>query len=76
MRQKSYKSRTLDLAFELGMCQWLTPETKNTITLHRIICRMLEWASKTYEGKNVPFGIAIDFEKTADEGGGALLTFS
>ena len=75
MRQEAYKNRTLDLAFELGMCQWLAPETENAITLHRIICRMLEWASRTYEGKNVPFGIVIDFEKEDDEGAADYLHF-
>lgn len=75
MRQESYKNRTLDLAFELGMCQWLAPKEEDAITLHRIICRMLEWASRTYEGKNVPFGIAIDFGKTADEGVADYLHF-
>lgn len=67
VRQISYKNRTLDLAFELGMCQWLTPDMNDSIILHSIICRMLEWASRTYEGKNVPFGIAIDFGRKSDQ---------
>lgn len=64
-KQKSYKSRYLDLAFELGMCRWLTADYNNAAVLHTIISRMIEWSSKTYEGKNVPFGIVIDFKKTA-----------
>lgn len=65
-RQISYKARTLDLAFELGMCQWLAPTEKDAITLHTIVCRMIEWSSRTYEGKNVPFGIVIDFDLSKD----------
>jgi len=75
IRQESYKNRALDLAFELGMCQWLAPETENAVTLHKVICRMIEWASRTYEGKTVPFGIAVDFGKKADEGVADYLHF-
>lgn len=66
-RNLSYKNRTLDLAFELGMCQWLAHDMKNAITLHTIICRMIEWSSRTYEGKNVPFGIIVDFNDVAED---------
>lgn len=64
-RQISYKSRTLDLTFELGMCQWLTNTFQDAATLHAIICRMIEWSSRTYEGKNIPFGIIISFSENA-----------
>lgn len=74
-RQISYKGRTLDLAFELGMCQWLVPTMDNAITLHTVICRMLEWSSRTYEGKNVPFGFVIDFNRTAVDGAADYLHF-
>ena len=58
----SYKRRTLDLAFELGMCYSLTDtRSKHARVLHEVICRMIEWSSRTYEGKNVPFGIVVDF---------------
>lgn len=58
----SYKRRSLDLAFELGMCYSLTDtKPENAKILHEIISRMLEWSGRTYEGKNVPFGIVIDF---------------
>lgn len=75
MRQLSYKTRTLDLAFELGMCQWLTPTMRDAVTLHTIICRMIEWSSRTYEGKNVPFGIVVDFGKTVTTGAADYLHF-
>lgn len=59
----SYKRRTLDLAFELGMCYSLagarSPE--HSRVLHELICRMIDWSGRTYEGKNVPFGIVVDF---------------
>lgn len=74
-RQKSYKSRYLDLAFELGMCRWLTPNYNDAAVLHAIISRMIEWAGKTYEGKNVPFGIVIDFKKSAPGGAADYLHF-
>lgn len=74
-RQNSYKTCTLDLAFELGMCQWITANNDNATVLHTIICRMIEWAGRTYEGKNVPFGIVIDFSKIATEGAADYLHF-
>ncbi len=74
-RQSSYKIRTLDLAFELGMCQWIAPNTEDASILHTIISRMIEWSGKTYEGKNVPFGIVIDFSKKADEKAADYLHF-
>lgn len=74
-RQNSYKSRTFDLAFELGMCQWITPNTEDAAVLYAIISRMIEWSCKTYEGKNVPFGIVIDFRKKAVEGAADYLHF-
>ena len=75
VRQLSYKTRTLDLAFELGMCQWLTPTMRDAVTLHTIISRMIEWSSRTYEGKNVPFGIVVDFAKTVTTGTADYLHF-
>ena len=60
-RQLSYKKRSLDLAFELGICSWLTATGAEACTLHTIISQMINWAGRTYEGKNVPFGIVIDF---------------
>ena len=73
-RQISYKARALDLAFELGMCQWLAPEEQDAITLYTIVCRMIEWSSRTYEGKKVPFGIVIDFD-LSKTGGADYLHF-
>lgn len=75
IRQGSYKKRSLDLAFELGMCQWLTTRLEDAITLYTVISRMIDWSSRTYEGKNVPFGIIIDFEKTVNEGHADYLHF-
>lgn len=57
----SYKSRVFDLAYELGMCSSLTQKDEHAIVLHTVISRMVEWAARTYEGKNVPFGIVVDF---------------
>lgn len=75
VRQIAYKSRTLDLAFELGMCQWIVGNPENAQVLHTIICRMIEWSGRTYEGKNVPFGIVIDFNENASEGAADYLHF-
>lgn len=57
----TYKDRTIQLAFELGMCQWIVPNIENAATLHSIIFRLEDWAGRTYEGKNVPFGLVVDF---------------
>lgn len=75
IKQKSYKSRTLDLAYEMGMCEWLVRNSEEAQVLHTVICRMVEWAGRTYEGKNVPFGIVIDFNETAVLGAADYLHF-
>lgn len=67
VRQESYKKRVLDLALERGICLSLSGTEENTCILHSIICRMIEWAGRTYEGKNVPFGIVVDFDVDAGE---------
>lgn len=36
---------------------------------------MIEWSGKTYEGKNVPFGIVIDFKKLAPGGAADYVHF-
>ncbi len=64
-RHESYKQRTFQLAFEIGMCTWLTSDYKKATVLHSILCRMQEWAGRTYEGKNVPFGLVVDFSADA-----------
>ena len=70
----SYKSKTLQLAFELGMCSWIVPN-KGALVLHSILCRMEEWSAKTYEGKRVPFGFVIDFNAKADDSSASYLHF-
>lgn len=47
------------------MCSWLTSDYKKATVLHSILCRMQEWAGRTYEGKNVPFGLVVDFSVDA-----------
>jgi len=64
-RHDSYKQRTFQLAFEIGMCTWLTSDYKKATVLHSILCKMQEWAGRTYEGKNVPFGLVVDFSVDA-----------
>lgn len=61
--KSSYKTRTFDLAFELGICKWLTPREVDATILHKVITHMINWASRTYEGKNVPFGIVINYQE-------------
>ena len=62
----AFKIRTFDLAYELGICKWLTVSDSDAYTLYKLICRMIEWTSKTYEGKKVPFGFVIDFGQQND----------
>ena len=64
-RKISYKKRTLELAFELGICKSLTKTEENATVLHTLISRLLDWSNKTYEGKKISFGFAIDFDRTA-----------
>lgn len=73
--RQEYKKRTLNLAFEVGMCSWIAPSHEQGMVLYSIICRMLDWAGKTYEGKPVPFGIVIDFDSEATEEAASYLHF-
>lgn len=57
----SYRNNNLDHAFEIGMCLSLTPNPAAAETLHCVIEKMIEWSMRTYEGRNIPFGIVIDF---------------
>lgn len=74
-RHDSYKQRAFQLAYEMGICTWLTPNYKNATVLHSILCRMQEWSGRTYEGKNVPFGLVIDFSASASEDAVSYLHF-
>lgn len=74
--ESTYKTKTFDLAFEIGMCKWLTNSNENeAITLHRLISRLEEWAGKTYEGKKTAFGIVMNFEEEAIETAADYLHF-
>lgn len=64
-RSDSYKQRNFQLAFEMGMCTWLTQTYEKATVLHSILCKMQDWAGRTYEGKNVPFGLVVDFAENA-----------
>lgn len=74
-RHGSYKQRTMQLAFEIGMCSWLISDYEKAIILHSILCKMLEWTGKTYEGKNVPFGLVVDFDLEASVDAVSYLNF-
>ena len=65
----TYKKKTIQLAFEMGMCCWLTGSDPDAIVLYSIIYKMQNWSSKTYEGHNVTFGLVVDFnqEKTGEK---------
>lgn len=64
-RHDSYKQRTFQLAFEIGMCAWVIADYKKATVLHSILCRLQEWALRTYEGKRVPFGLIVNFSVDA-----------
>lgn len=67
-RQLSYKKSALNLAYELGICEWLTSCENDAVVLHTVITQIINWSCRTYEGKKVPFGIVINFaEKTNNE---------
>lgn len=74
--ESTYKTRTFDLAFEIGMCKWLTNSNEDeSITLHTLISRLEDWASRTYEGNKVAFGIVMNFKEHADENAADYLHF-
>jgi len=56
--------RGLDaISCQLGICQSLADRRQDAKLLSEIITILSSWSSKKYEGKNVPFGIVIDFDK-------------
>lgn len=74
-RRETYKVRTLNLAFELGICKWLTNTENDAVVLHTVISHMITWSSKTYEGNRIPFGIVIDFNRKSENDAADYLQF-
>lgn len=58
--------RGLDaISCQLGICRSLIDRPHHATFLSEVITLLSTWSSKKYEGKNVPFGIVINFnEKT------------
>lgn len=74
-RSELVKWRTMDLAFELGICRTLAPTYETTLTLHSIIWKMIEWSERTYEGKRVPFGLIVNLDPHSASGSISYLQF-
>ncbi len=74
-KREAYKIRTLNLAFEIGICKCLTNTENDAVVLHTIINHMITWSSKTYEGNRVPFGIVIDFNQESSNDAADYLRF-
>lgn len=74
-RSELVKWRTMDLAFELGICRTLAPTHETTLTLHSIIWKMIEWSERTYEGKRVPFGLIVNLDPHSVSGSISYLKF-
>jgi hypothetical protein len=56
----------LDLAFEKGLCRWLSGRKPYQRTIFAIIQHLNDWSLKTYEGDSVAFSFGIK-EGFADE---------
>ena len=50
-----YRNVRFDLAFEIGLCNWL-----GGISVFRLLEKLHYWAQRTYEGKRMPFSFIID----------------
>lgn len=74
-RQSSYKHRAFNLAYELGICEWITQTEEDAVVLHTVIAQIINWSCRTYEGKKVPFGIVIDFNQEANDNNADYLSF-
>ena len=74
-RSEAYKNRTFNLAFEFGMCKWLTNTEDDAVVLHTVINHMVTWSNKTYEGNRIPFGIVIDFKHDSNNYAANYLSF-
>ncbi len=53
-----YRNAVFDVAFEIGLCNWLGSEC-----IYELISRLREWSQKTYEGNHMSFGFIIDAKK-------------
>lgn len=74
-RSEAYKNRTFNLAFEFGICKWLTNTEDDAVVLHTVINHMITWSNRTYEGNRIPFGIVIDFKRDSNNYAASYLSF-
>lgn len=63
------------MAFELGICEWLTSREEDAVVLHTVITHIINWSCRTYEGKKVPFGIVINFNENDENNNADYLKF-
>ena len=56
---KVYRKSRFDVAFEIGLCNWLGSEC-----IYTLIQRLREWSQRTYEGSHMSFGFIIDTTKS------------
>lgn len=57
-KKNSYRNAVFNVAFEIGLCNWLGSEC-----IYELIERLREWSQKTYEGNHMSFGFIIDASK-------------
>ena len=57
-KNNAYRNAVFDVAFEIGLCNWLGSEC-----IYELIGRLREWSQKTYEGNHMSFGFIIDASK-------------
>lgn len=83
-KQHSYISKlnerlNYEYAIQSGICNWVVGDEKKLEKIENLFAILESWSSKTYEGKNVSYGIVIDLKNEEEDNDfsryGTFLTF-
>lgn len=71
-RQHDYISKlneklNYEYAIQSGICNWVVGDEKKLEKIENLFSILESWSSKTYEGKNVSYGIVIDLKNEEED---------
>lgn len=55
-----HKEINYNFAIQSGICEWLSGNKSNNELIEKLLDVLDTWSSKTYEGKNVSYGLVFD----------------
>lgn len=68
-----------EYAIQSGICNWVVGDERKLEKIENLFAILESWSSKTYEGKNVSYGIVIDLKNEENDNDfsqyGSFLTF-